>query len=113
MTEYDLVSTDFGGTTEFVPVSAKTGEGIEDLLETILLTADILELKANAKRNARGLVLEAKLDKGRGPVANVLIQKGTLHVGDYISAGEGFGRVRAMVDDKGRRVNEAKPSQPV
>ncbi|MBP3735395.1 MAG: translation initiation factor IF-2, partial [Lachnospiraceae bacterium] len=113
MTEYDLVSTDFGGTTEFVPVSAKTGEGIEDLLETILLTADILELKANAKRNARGLVLEAKLDKGRGPVANVLIQKGTLHVGDYISAGEGFGRVRAMVDDKGRRVKEAKPSQPV
>ncbi|MBO5565421.1 MAG: translation initiation factor IF-2 [Lachnospiraceae bacterium] len=113
MTEYELVATDWGGSTEFVPVSAKTGEGIETLLETILLTADILELKANANRRARGLVLEAKLDKGRGPVANVLIQKGTLHVGDYISAGEGFGRVRAMVDDKGRRVKEAKPSQPV
>ena len=113
MTEYELVATDWGGSTEFVPVSAKTGEGIDTLLETILLTADILELKANANRRARGLVLEAKLDKGRGPVANVLIQKGTLHVGDYISAGEGFGRVRAMVDDKGRRVKEAKPSQPV
>ena len=113
MTEYELVPTDWGGTTEFVPVSAKTGEGIENLLETILLTADILELKANPDRLARGLVLEAKLDKGRGPVANVLIQKGTLHVGDPISAGACYGRVRAMVDDKGRRVKEAKPSQPV
>ena len=113
MTEYGLVPTDWGGTTEFVPVSAKTGEGIENLLETILLTADILELKANPDRLARGLVLEAKLDKGRGPVANVLIQKGTLHVGDPISAGACYGRVRAMVDDKGRRVKEARPSQPV
>ncbi len=113
MTEYELIPTDWGGSTEYVPVSAKTGEGIEELLETILLTADIMELKANANRPARGLVLEAKLDKGRGPVANVLIQKGTLHVGDYVSAGEGFGRVRAMVDDKGKRVKEAKPSQPV
>ena len=113
LTEYDLVPTDWGGATEIVPVSAKTGEGIEDLLETILLTADILELKANPNRNARGLVLEAKLDKGRGPVANVLIQKGTLHIGDFISAGASSGKVRAMIDDKGRRVKEAKPSQPV
>ena len=113
LTEYDLVPTDWGGTTEFVPVSAKTGEGIEDLLETILLTADILELKANPNRKARGLVLEAKLDKGRGPVANVLIQKGTLHIGDFISAGASSGKVRAMIDDKGRRIKEAKPSQPV
>ncbi len=95
-----------------MPVSAKTGEGIEDLLETILLTADILELKANPNRRARGLVLEAKLDKGRGPVANILVQKGTLHVGDFISAGESSGKVRAMVDDKGRRVKEVGPSMP-
>ena len=113
LTEYELVPTDWGGATEFVPVSAKTGEGIEDLLETILLTADILELKANPNRKARGLVLEAKLDKGRGPVANVLIQKGTLHIGDFISAGASSGKVRAMIDDKGRRIKEAKPSQPV
>ena len=113
MTEYELVPTDWGGSTEFVPVSAKTGEGIEDLLETILLTADILELKANPNRKARGLVLEAKLDKGRGPVANVLIQKGTLHIGDFISAGASSGKVRAMIDDKGRRIKEATPSQPV
>ena len=113
MTEYGLVATDWGGTTEFVPVSAKTGEGIDTLLETILLTADILELKANPNRQARGLVLEAKLDKGRGPVANVLIQKGTLHVGDFISAGACSGKVRAMADDKGKRVKEALPSQPV
>ncbi len=113
MTNYELVPTDWGGSTEFVPVSAKTGEGIEDLLETILLTADILELKANPKRLARGLVLEAKLDKGRGPVANVLVQKGTLHVGDFISAGASSGKVRAMIDDKGRRVKEAGPSCPV
>ena len=113
MTEYELVPTDWGGSTEYVPVSAKTGEGIEDLLETILLTADILELKANPNRLARGLVLEAKLDKGRGPVANVLVQKGTLHIGDFISAGASSGKVRAMIDDKGRRIKEAKPSQPV
>ena len=113
MTEYELVPTDWGGSTEFVPVSAKTGEGIEDLLETILLTADIMELKANPNRKARGLVLEAKLDKGRGPVANVLVQKGTLHIGDFISAGASSGKVRAMIDDKGRRLKEAKPSQPV
>ncbi len=112
LTEYELVATDWGGSTEFVPVSAKTGEGIDALLETILLTADILELKANPNRRARGLVLEAKLDKGRGPVANILVQKGTLHVGDFISAGESSGKVRAMVDDKGRRVKEVGPSMP-
>lgn len=113
LTEHELIPVDWGGTTEFVTVSAKSGEGIDTLLETILLTADILELKANPNRAARGLVLEAELDKGRGPVANVLVQKGTLHVGDYISAGAAHGRVRAMVDDKGRRVKEALPSQPV
>jgi translation initiation factor IF-2 len=113
MTEYGLISTDWGGTTEFVPVSAKSGEGIEELLETIILTADILELKANPDREARGLVLEARLDKGRGPVANVLVQKGTLHVGDFISAGASSGKVRAMVDDKGNKLKEALPSQPV
>jgi translation initiation factor IF-2 len=113
MTEYGLISTDWGGTTEFVPVSAKSGEGIDSLLETIILTADILELKANPDREARGLVLEARLDKGRGPVANVLVQKGTLHVGDFISAGASSGKVRAMVDDKGNKLKEARPSQPV
>lgn len=113
MTEYELIPVDWGGSTEFVPVSAKSGEGIESLLETILLTAEILELKANPDRNARGLVIEAELDKGRGPVATVLVQKGTLHVGDFISAGASHGKVRAMVDDKGRRVKEAGPSTPV
>ncbi len=113
LTEYELIPADWGGTTEFVPVSAKSGEGIENLLETILLTADILELKANPNRRARGLVIEAELDKGRGPVATVLVQKGTLHVGDFISAGSCHGKVRAMIDDKGRRVKEATPSTPV
>ena len=113
LTEYELIPVDWGGTTEFVPVSAKAGDGISDLLETILLTADILELKANANRRARGLVIEAELDKGRGPVATVLVQKGTLHVGDFISAGASHGKVRAMIDDKGRRVKEATPSTPV
>ncbi len=113
LTEYELIPVDWGGSTEFVPVSAKSGEGISDLLETIILTADILELKANEKRRARGLVIEAELDKGRGPVATVLVQKGTLHVGDFISAGASHGKVRAMIDDKGRRVKEATPSTPV
>ncbi len=113
LTEYELIATDWGGSTEFVPVSAKSREGIEDLLETILLTADILELKANPSRKARGLVIEAELDKGRGPVATVLVQKGTLHMGDFISAGACHGKVRAMIDDKGRRVKEAGPSTPV
>lgn len=113
LTEYELVSEDWGGSTIFAPVSAKTGEGIEDLLEMILLTADVLELKANPRRRGRGLVIEAELDKGRGPVATVLVQKGTLRVGDFISAGAAHGKVRAMVDDKGRRVKEAGPSTPV
>lgn len=113
MTEYELIPVDWGGNTEFVPVSAKSGEGIDTLLETILLTAEIMELKANPHRRARGLVIEAELDKGRGPVATVLVQKGTLHVGDFISAGATHGKVRAMVDDKGRRVKEALPSTPV
>ncbi|MBQ8945761.1 MAG: translation initiation factor IF-2 [Lachnospiraceae bacterium] len=113
LTEYELIPADWGGSTEFVNVSAKSGEGIETLLETILLTADILELKANPNRKARGLVIEAELDKGRGPVATVLVQKGTLHVGDFISAGACHGKVRAMVDDKGRRVKTAGPSTPV
>ena len=113
LTEYELISEDWGGSTIFAPVSAKTGEGIQDLLEMILLTADVLELKANPNRQARGLVIEAELDKGRGPVATVLVQKGTLHVGDFISAGACYGKVRAMIDDKGRRVKEATPSTPV
>ena len=112
LTEYGLIAEDWGGSTVFVPVSAKTGEGINELLEMISLTAEVLELKANAKRRARGLVIEAKLDKGRGPVATILIQKGTLHVGDSINVGHAFGRVRAMMDDKGNRV-KAGPSTPV
>lgn len=113
LTEYELIAEDWGGSTIFVPVSAKTGEGIEDLMEMILLTAEVLELKANPNRNARGLVIEAELDKGKGSVATVLVQKGTLHVGDAIAAGSAHGKVRAMIDDKGRRVKEAGPSTPV
>ncbi len=111
--EYELVPEDWGGSTVFVPVSAHTKEGISDLLEMILLTAEVKELKANPNRNARGLVIEAELDKGKGPVATVLVQKGTLRVGDPIAAGACFGKVRAMMDDKGRRVKEAGPSTPV
>lgn len=113
LTEYGLIAEDWGGSTVFVPVSAKSGEGIEQLLEMILLTAEVLELKANPNRRARGLVIEAELDKGRGPVATILVQKGTLKVGDFVSAGAASGKVRAMVDDKGRRVKEAGPSTPV
>ena len=113
LAEYELIPEEWGGSTVFAPVSAKTGEGISQLLEMILLTAEILELKANPNRMARGLVIEAQLDKGRGPVATVLVQKGTLHVGDFISAGASHGKVRAMIDDKGRRVKEAGPSMPV
>ncbi len=113
LTEYGLVAEEWGGSTVFAPVSAKTGEGIEEMLEMILLTADILELRANPKRRARGLVIEAQLDKGRGPVATVLVQKGTLRVGDFISAGASHGKVRAMIDDKGKRLKEATPSTPV
>ena len=113
LSEYELIPEDWGGSTVFVPVSAKNNEGIDDLLEMILLTSEVLELKANPNRKARGLVIEAELDKGKGPVATILVQKGTLHVGDYIAAGACSGKVRAMMDDKGRRVKEAGPSTPV
>ena len=113
LVEYELIAEDWGGTTAFVPVSAHTGQGIEDLLEMILLTAEVMELKANPNREARGVVIEAQLDKGRGPVATVLVQKGTLRVGDSIAVGKAYGKVRAMIDDKGRRVKEATPSTPV
>ena len=113
LTEYELIPEDWGGSTIFVPVSAHTGEGIDTLLEMILLTAEVEELKANPKRRARGLVIEAELDKGKGPVATILVQKGTLKVGDSIAAGACSGKVRAMMDDKGKRVKEAGPSTPV
>ena len=113
LSEYELIPEDWGGSTIFVPVSAHTQEGIDTLLEMVLLTAEVSELKANPKRKARGLVIEAELDKGKGPVATVLVQKGTLHVGDPIAAGSCYGKVRAMMDDKGRRVKEAGPSTPV
>ncbi|HBE10187.1 MAG TPA: translation initiation factor IF-2, partial [Lachnospiraceae bacterium] len=113
LVEYGLIAEDWGGSTIFCPVSAHTKEGLDNLLDMILLTADILELKANKNRMARGLVLEARLDKGRGPVATLLVQKGTLKVGDHIAIGEVSGRVRAMLDHKQRRVKEATPSTPV
>jgi translation initiation factor IF-2 len=113
LSEYELIPEDWGGSTIFCPVSAHTHEGIDNLLEMILLTAEVLELKANKNRKARGLIIEAKLDKGRGVVATLLVQKGTLHVGDPIAAGSSFGKVRAMTDSKGRRVKEAGPSMPV
>lgn len=113
LAEYELVAEDWGGDTIFVPVSAHTKEGIDTLLEMILLEAEVCELKANPNRKARGLVIEAQLDKGRGPVATVLVQKGTLHVGDAIAAGSCYGKVRAMVNDKRQRVTEAGPSTPV
>ena len=113
LSEYELIPEDWGGSTVCVPVSAHTGEGINNLLEMILLTAEVAELKANPNRAARGLVIEAQLDKGKGPVATILVQKGTLHVGDFIAAGACSGKVRAMMDDKGRRVKEAGPSTPV
>ena len=113
LTEYELIPEDWGGSTIFCPVSAHTKEGIDNLLEMILLTADVLELKANPNRKARGIVIEAELDKGRGPVATMLVQKGTLHVGDYIAVGASHGKVRAMTNSKGERVTEALPSTPV
>ena len=113
LTEYELIPEDWGGSTIFCPVSAHTHEGIDNLLEMILLTSEVLELKANPNRRARGLVIEAELDKGKGPVATVLVQKGTLHVGDPIAVGSCHGKVRAMMDDNGRRVKEAGPSKPV
>ncbi|SCW26815.1 translation initiation factor IF-2 [Lachnospiraceae bacterium C10] len=113
LSEYELIPEDWGGSTIFVPVSAHSGEGIDQLLEMVLLTADVLELKANPKRNARGLCVEAELDKGRGVVATILVQKGTLHVGDPVAAGSSFGKVRAMIDENGKRVKKAGPSTPV
>ena len=111
--EHELIPEEWGGTTVFCPVSAHSGEGIDDLLEMIMLTADVLELKANKKRMARGIVIEAELDKGRGVVANCLVQKGTLHVGDSIAAGSCFGKIRAMLNDHGKHIKEAGPSTPV
>jgi translation initiation factor IF-2 len=113
LTEYGLVVEEWGGETIAVPVSAKARTNIETLLEMILLVAEMKELKANPNRNATGTVIEAKLDKGKGPVATVLVSKGTLNVGDIIIAGQSFGRIRAMIDDKGRRVKKAGPSMPV
>jgi len=113
LVEYELIAEDWGGSTVFCPVSAHTKEGLDNLLEMILLTAEVLELKANPNRKARGIVIEAELDKGRGPVATVLVQKGTLKIGDSIAVGSSFGRVRAMLNDKGQNVKEAGPSQPV
>lgn len=113
LSEQGLIPEDWGGSTICVPVSAHSHEGIDNLLEMILLTAEVAELKANPNRRARGLVIEAELDKGKGPVATILVQKGTLHVGDPIAAGACHGKVRAMMDDKGRRVKEAGPSTPV
>ena len=113
LSEYELIPEDWGGNTVFVPVSAHTKEGIPELLEMILLTAEVKELKAIPNRRARGLVIEAQLDKGRGPVATVLVQKGTSRVGDAVAAGCCYGKVRAMMDDKGNRVKEAGPSTPV
>ena len=113
LTEHGLITEDWGGDTIIVPVSAHTKEGIDKLLEMILLTAEVAEYKANPNRKARGIVIEAQLDKGRGPVATILVQKGTLKVGDTIAIGATYGKVRAMMDDKGRRVKEATPSTPV
>ncbi len=111
--QYNLVPEDYGGDIICCPVSAKTGEGLEDLLENIALEADVMELKANPNRNAYGVVIEAELDKGRGSVARLLVQKGTLHVGDVVAVGSAYGKVRAMIDDKGERIKKATPSMPV
>ena len=113
LSEYDLIPEDWGGSTIFCPVSAHTKEGIEQLLEMIILAAEVKELKANPNRKARGIVIEAKLDKGKGSVATVLVQKGTLHVGDFIAAGACSGKVRAMINDKGIKLKQATPSTPV
>ncbi|MBQ4425705.1 MAG: translation initiation factor IF-2 [Lachnospiraceae bacterium] len=113
LTEYGLIGEEWGGSNIFVPVSAKRGDGIEDLLEMLLLVAEVHELKANPNRNARGLVIEAQLDNTRGPVATVLVQKGTLKVGDNVAAGSSYGKIRAMLDDKGSRVAKATPGMPV
>ena len=113
LTQYELVPEEWGGDVICVPVSAHTGMGIDSLLESVLLVAEVKELKANPTKRARGLVIESKLDKGRGPVATVLVQNGTLHQGDYVIVGNAVGRVRAMVDDKGKNVKIAGPSVPV
>ncbi|MBC7326317.1 MAG: translation initiation factor IF-2, partial [Moorella sp. (in: Bacteria)] len=113
LTEYELVPEEWGGQIICVPVSAKTRQGLDELLEMILLVAEISDLKANPDRPARGTIIEAELDKGRGPVATVLVQNGTLHVGDSVVAGTAAGRVRAMTDHLGRRLKSAGPSMPV
>lgn len=113
LSEYELIPEEWGGSTVFCPVSAHTREGIPNLLEMIVLISEVLELKANPKRRARGIVIEARLDKGRGPVASVLVQKGTLNVGDHIAVGTAFGKVRAVLDHNGERLKQAKPSTPV
>ncbi len=113
LSEHGLISESWGGDIVTVPVSAKTGDGIDQLLEMILLTAEVLELKSNPNRKARGIVIEAKLDKGRGPVATVLVQKGTLRVGDTVAIGAAYGKIRAMINDQGQKVAEATPSTPV
>ncbi|MBQ4207702.1 MAG: translation initiation factor IF-2, partial [Clostridia bacterium] len=112
LTEYELVAEDWGGDTVMVPVSAKTGEGIDSLLESILLVAEVAELKANPNRAAKGVVIEARLDKGRGPIATLLVQNGTLRPGDIIVAGTAVGRVRVMVNERGQRMKSAGPSVP-
>ncbi len=113
LSEHELLSTEWGGNVEMVPVSAKSREGIDDLLEMVLLQADVLELKANPNREARGIIVEAKLDKGKGPVATALIQKGTLKIGDHVAAGATHGKVRAMADHRGKAIKKAGPSTPV
>lgn len=113
LSEYELIPADWGGQTTYCEVSAKKNIGIDNLLEMILLTADVMDLKANPNRNARGIVIESLLDKGKGPVARILVQKGTLHVGDYVAMGRSYGKVRAMTDSNGIRLKEALPSTPV
>lgn len=113
LTEHNLVCEEWGGETMMVPISAKTGEGIDKLLENILFLAEYNNYRANPKRKAKGSVVEARLDKGKGPIANIIVTNGTLRVGDYVVSGTSFGKVRAMVDDKGRSVKEAEPSMPV
>ena len=113
LTEYDLVSEEWGGDTIICPISAKTGQGIDNLLENLAVLSEVLELKANPNRAAKGAVIEARLDKGRGPIMTVLVQNGTLKLGDIIIAGTAVGRVRTMINDKGQRVTEAGPSTPV
>ena len=113
LSEYELIPADWGGQTTYCEVSAKQNIGIDNLLEMVLLTADVMDLKANPNRKARGIVIESLLDKGKGPVARILVQKGTLHIGDYVAMGKSFGKIRAMTDANGVRVTEATPSMPV